>query len=182
MMYYYFPALADPFHRDSIHVASVIRSKIIKSYGSGRCLASIVQELCKLSRDDAEEFCEEIITSLRNKENYIQDLAVNNSSATGVVYDCIFNTLEYFHCNLNYSLDLMHDFFEGIFKYVICQVLLNFINRNVVKLNVLNDRINNFSYGDQEVRYIPNIIDKKHLEENNLKMTERESWQFIFCL
>lgn len=234
MIYYYYPGLVDPLHRNNIHVASIIGSKNIKYYGSGRCLAPLVRELfklfydginleidgkitnvkvvlcqiigdnlalnaileyiinfskanfycriCKLPRADAEKYCEEVIELLRNPENYKIDLNTNSSSQTGIVEDCVFNSLTYFHCTLNLSLDLMHDFFEGIFKYDICQIILNFINRKIFNLEELNNRINHFKYGEQEVRYIPNIIDKKKLEANNLNMTSKEAWQFLYLL
>lgn len=138
--------------------------------------------ICRLSRTEAEQVCEEIVSELRNKENYEADLLTNNEKLTGITNDCIFNTLPYFHCTMNLSLDLMHDFFEGIFKYDICQILLYFINKGVISLKELNDRINCFQYGSEEVRYIPNILEKKNLGQFNLKMTAREAWQFLYLL
>lgn len=233
MLYYFYPAMLDPFHRNHIHVASIIQSKDIKLYGSGRCLTTLVREflklyfegidieiegkltnirvvlcqiigdnlalnttleyvisfsanyycrLCKIYKKDAEKACEEILSMLRNKENYTQDLQTNDTSLTGITDDCVFNVLPYFHCTLNFSLDLMHDFYEGIIKYDICFVLLHFINNKVISLDKINDLINNFRYGSEEIRYIPNILKKEHLEEGNLKMTARETWQFFYLL
>lgn len=232
MLYYYFPALIDPFHKDNIHVAAIIRSKHIQNYGSGRCLASLVRELfrlyydgvdivvdgtitnvkivlcqiigdnaalnatleyimnfrgnfycriCRLSKQDAEKLCEEIIDELRNKENYERDLQMN-PSLTAIAEDCVFNILPYFHCTLNYSLDLMHDFFEGIFRYDICQAIVYFLNKKYFTLEQLNSRISNFNYGSEDVRYIPNILTRDNLTANNLKMTAREAWQFLYLL
>lgn len=233
MLYYFFPALKDPFHRDNIHVASIIRSKNIQTYGSGSCLISLVRELiklyfdgidieiegkiinvkivlcqiigdnlalngimeyvlsfnanfycrlCQMPKQDAEKSCEEILSKLRTKLNYEQDLEKKNSTLTGVAEDCVFNILPYFHCTLNFSLDLMHDFFEGIFKYDICQALIYFIDNNFITLEELNDRISNFRYGLEEGRYIPNILIRDNLKNNNLKMTAREAWQFFYLL
>lgn len=138
--------------------------------------------ICKLSRENAEKYCEEIITELRNKKNYETDLRINDSSATGVAEDCVFNILPYFHCTLNFSLDLMHDFFEGILKYDICQALINFFENHLITLQELNDRISNFTYGTEEEKYIPKIILRANLKENILKMTAREAWQFLYLL
>lgn len=232
-LYYFYPGLIDPFHKDNIHVAAILKSKDIKSYGSGRCLSSLVRELlklaldginiqhngeilnikvvlgqiigdnlalnaileyilgfrgnfycriCKMSRSEAEIFCEEVISKLRTKENYENDLQLNDSSATGIEQDCVFNVLKYFHCTYNYSLDLMHDFFEGIIKYDVCQVILNFIERKLITIDELNERISNFTYGSEESRYIPNILNIRKLKENNLNMTAKEAWQFIYLL
>lgn len=138
--------------------------------------------ISRLPRTEAEKLCEEIVSQLRNKQNYEADLLKNNETETGITNDCIFNTLPYFHCTLNLSLDLMHDFFEGIFKYDICQVLLHFINKGAFTLKEFNERINCFQYGSEEIRYIPNIFEKKNLENFNLKMTAREAWQFLYLL
>lgn len=233
MMYYFYPALTDPFHRNHIHVASIIESKNIKNYGSGRCLSAFVRQLlrfyydgidimiegkltnvkvvlcqiigdnlalngileyimgfrgnfycriCRMSRVDAEKWCEEIISKLRNEDNYKADLGKQNSKQTGIVEDCVFNVLPYFHCTLNYSLDLMHDFFEGIFKYDICKILLSLIERKVLTLKELNNRISNFKYGSEEVRYISKILTKERLESDSLNMTAKEAWQFAYIL
>lgn len=234
MLYYFFPALLDPFHRNNIHVAAIIRSKHIQFYGSGRCLSTLVRELfklyfdgidiklegqvtnvkivlcqvigdnsalntvlqylsnfskanfycriCKMSRIDAQKYCEELISQLRTQENYQRDLLQNDSSKTGIAENCVFNALPYLHCTLNYSLDLMHDFFEGIIQYDICQALLYFIRNKLITLEEINDRISNFRYGSEDIRYIPNILIKANLEANKLKMSAREAWQFLYLL
>uniref|UniRef100_T1GJT1 Uncharacterized protein n=1 Tax=Megaselia scalaris TaxID=36166 RepID=T1GJT1_MEGSC len=121
--------------------------------------------ICKVSRLDAEKLCEELISELRNRFNYEDDVNINDPSLTGVVNNSMFNILPYFHCTLNLSLDLMHDFFEGIFQYVICHSILYFIEKKFFTLAELNEIINNFSYGNC-----------------NLKMTAREAWQFLYLL
>lgn len=138
--------------------------------------------ICKVSRLDAEKLCEELISELRNRFNYEDDVNINDPSLTGVVNNSMFNILPYFHCTLNLSLDLMHDFFEGIFQYVICHSILYFIEKKFFTLAELNEIINNFSYGSDDIKYIPNILTKKNLEDCNLKMTAREAWQFLYLL
>lgn len=138
--------------------------------------------ICRLSRVEAEQLCEELMSELRNRDNYENDVLRNDPSKTGVENNSMFNVLPYFHCTLNLCLDLMHDFFEGIFQYDICQAILFFIKKRYFTLNELNERISNFAYGKEDIRYIPNILLKKNLEENNLKMTSREAWQFLYLL
>lgn len=233
MFYYFYPGLNDPLNKNNIHLASIVRSKFIKEYKNGRCLASLVKELfvlfkdgidfdfdgrivnvkfvlgqiigdnlalnsilqytlsfrsnfycriCKVPRAEAEQLCEEIISELRNKESYEEDLRIADLSRTGIKSDCIFNTLPYFHCTLNLSLDLMHDFFEGTFKYVICDAIIYFIGNMKFTLEELNERINIFNYGKDDIKYIPNILKRTNLENHNLKMSAREAWQFLYLL
>uniref|UniRef100_T1GZW0 Uncharacterized protein n=1 Tax=Megaselia scalaris TaxID=36166 RepID=T1GZW0_MEGSC len=194
MFYYFYPGLNDPLNRINCHLASVIRSKFIKEYKNARCLASLVKELFSLFVDGVNFEINGKITNvkfvlgliigdnlalngildfiigfqLRNRENYERDVLLNDSSKTGIENVSMFNILPYFHCTLNLSLDLMHDFFEGIFQYDICQAVLYFIRKKYFTLTELNERINNFAYGKED--------------ENNLKMTSREAWQFLYLL
>lgn len=47
-LYYYFPLLEDPFHRNNIHMAASLRSNHIKNYGNGKCFQKLVDILLEL--------------------------------------------------------------------------------------------------------------------------------------
>lgn len=232
-LYYYFPLLEDPFHRNNIHLAASLRSNHIKTYGNGNCFQDLVEGLldlynvgfeitvkgkkktikfllglvigdnlalnaileyvvsfsanfycriCTLPRQEAATECYEVLSKLRTIENYETDLGVNNQTLTGVKGDCVFNQIAYFHSVLNRVLEIMHDFFEGIIKYVICKVLLHFIEDRILTLDEINTCIDNLDYGKEEVQYIPRPLTLKKLQDDNLKMSARECWQFLYLL
>lgn len=137
---------------------------------------------CTLNREEAGKVCYEVLSKLRTIDNYKVDLQIADSSKTGVKGDCVFNQICYFHSILNRVLEIMHDFFEGINKYVICKVLLLFIEKKTLTLDEINACIADLDYDNEEVKYIPKAFEIKKLKENNLKMSARESWQFIYLL
>lgn len=232
-LYYYFPLLEDPFHKNNIHLAASIRSKHIKNYGNGKCFQDLVDcildlyyvgfevivkgqkkrikcllsliigdnlalnsileyvesfvanfycRICTLSREEAKVMCYEVLSKLRTVENYEAHLRIGDSSVTGVKGDCVFNQIFYFHSINNRVLEIMHDFFEGIIKYVVCKVLVVLVQDNIITLEEINSCISDFNYSNEEVKYIPNLLDLNKLKNDQLKMTARECWQFLYLL
>lgn len=233
-IYYYFPLLDDPFHKDNIHMYASIKANYVKSYGNGRCFQNLVNclkelfdvglevvvkgkrikvkfllgliigdnlalnsileyvmtfvakyycRICLLSKDEAELTCIEVISKLRTVENYNEGLALQDPKQSGIKGDCVFNQLEYFHCIFNKVLEIMHDFFEGIIKYVVCQCFVRLTEeKNITLVNEINKCIADLDYAVEEVQYIPRVLDIKHLKMNKLKMTARETWQFLYLL
>lgn len=113
------------------------------------------------------------LSKLRNIENYAIGIELNNPKKTGIKEDCIFNQIDYFHSILNKVLEIMHDFFEGTNKYVICQVLLYFIEKDIITLDKINECLSKLDYSEEEVKYLPKPFDMNKLKENNLKMSAR---------
>jgi len=88
----------------------------------------------------------------RNVPNYKIDVLKNDVTATGVRQSCLFNDLQYFHAVENVFVDMMHDLFEGICKYDICQILLRFITIDkFFSLENFNYRKGMFNYGETEI-------------------------------
>lgn len=232
-LYYYYPLLEDPFHKNNIHLAACLKSIHVKSYGNGKCFQDLIEclldlfyvgfeatvkgkkkrikfllgivigdnlalntileyvpsfranhfcRICTMSREEAATACYEALSKLRTIENYQRDLSLNDSKKTGIKGDCVFNQLSYFHSVLNRVLEIMHDFFEGIIKYVVCQFLLKLIEDKILTLEEINTCIADLDYAKEDVKYIPKPLDLKKLRENNLKMSARECWQFIYLL
>lgn len=87
--------------------------------------------ICELSRSfSANFFCrffkadktlthlsKENSLLLRNPLNYADDVRVNDLKQTGVYKESILNKIISFHVTSNYSVDIMHDIFEGICHY-----------------------------------------------------------------
>lgn len=55
--------------------------------------------------------------SLRNKVNYYENVAQNDLKQTGISENSIFNSINYFHVVDHFSVDIMHDIFEGVANY-----------------------------------------------------------------
>lgn len=67
---------------------------------------------------------EENFELLRTEENYLQDVEINNMTATGVKKWSIFNKLPCFHVVNGTANDLPHDLLEGVLGYCYKVVLL----------------------------------------------------------
>lgn len=78
---------------------------------------------CRLYRATDEQckwLTKEVEDLIRDVKNYNYDL---EHGTAGVVGPCVFNDLDSFHIAENQCLDIMHDLFEGVAKYVIEKVL-----------------------------------------------------------
>jgi len=125
------------------------------------------QDLMKDATPDQECF--------RNVQNYEQALLQDDPKLTGVKRSCVFNQLTYFHATENYIVDIMHDFFEGICKYDISEILLNFITVNkFFTLENFNFRKEMFNYGEIEIGNITQPFQVSHLKLKSIRASARE--------
>lgn len=131
---------------------------------------------CKMPKSETQKCDKQCSDVLRNRSNYIDDVAKNNVSETGIIGDCIFNQLENFNVTENFSVDIMHDMLEGILNYEIALILDNFINKNkYFKLEQLNSRIANFDFGEYENINKPQYISNDHLKSHKLRYSSSET-------
>jgi hypothetical protein len=80
-------------------------------------------------------------------------------SEHGIHGPCSLNKLKYFHMTSNYSMDIMHDFFEGIVPLEIGFILEFFIfKKKYFDLNLVNDRILVFNYGSLDYGNKPGAL------------------------
>lgn len=86
----------------------------------------------------------EVIDSLCNKCNYEEDVIKNDYKQTGVHENSIFNLIHSFHVVQNFSVDLMHDIFEGVCVYDMCHIILNLLKSGYFDLETLNNRKQHF--------------------------------------
>jgi len=124
----------------------------------------------------------ELKTFLRDEDSYQKDILENNSKESGIKSLCIFNDLPSFFVTDNFVFDLMHDVYEGVFVYDVCNMLLELINSKVISLSVLNGRKQLFQYGELEINNASIALDFNRLKQFNLKMTASEVNCFIFFL
>lgn len=102
--------------------------------------ASYFGRFCRNSKNETSVLANEIHQSLRDKQNYEEDLLKNDYKQTGLFENSIFNSVNSFHVVENYTADLMHDIFEGIGVYDMCHIILTFLKLDYFDLPTLNNR------------------------------------------
>jgi len=78
-------------------------------------MANFPCRFCKCSKLECNYSVKQDNNKLRNKENYSQDLSIDNLSLTGIHETCVFNEIDGFRATHNYSVDIMHDTRRGVF-------------------------------------------------------------------
>lgn len=140
---------------------------------------SIYCRFCKCPKESCQKLTSVDKIFLRNIQNYELDLKVNDISKTGVRENCIFNSLQSFHVTTNYSVDLMHDVFEGVCHYNMGHILKHFIKKKYFTLEVLNNRKQNFNYGEIEIENMSPSINIGNINRFHFKMSAREMMTFV---
>jgi hypothetical protein len=136
--------------------------------------------LCKLRRDMFNKTFVEQKNLLRSHESYVEDLARNDPSATGIKHDCVYNNLPSFHVSQNVFCDFMHDVLEGTCRYVIATLLNHFIFvRKYFTLDTLNARISYFKY-DHSSR--PPSLNADHIKKCNVTLSAIEMLNLTLAL
>ncbi|KAJ8018321.1 hypothetical protein HOLleu_43753 [Holothuria leucospilota] len=100
---------------------------------------------------------------LRTAANYAADLELNNPSETGVRESTILNDLAEFHAVDNISLDVMHDFLEGVIPLEMYLVVNELIQEEKFTLEELNSRISCFKYGFADQKNKPSPLKQSSL-------------------
>lgn len=137
--------------------------------------------MCHIFSTVSKTLTKEDPTLLRTKESYEKDLKLGNFSLTGIKTKCCFNGIANFHIALNKSVDIMHDIFEGLAYYVLVRILyqLIYVDKHLT-LEVLNERIKCFDYGDLEISNKPMPISEEHIKsKKKLKMSASEMACFV---
>lgn len=113
---------------------------------------------CALHRHDFQKIFVEDKSLMRTVESY--DCAVENVNVqeTGIKQKCVLNELSFFHVVTNCSHDVMHDVFEGILAYDLPLILTALTGAGYFTLQLLNHRVQTFSYGYHDARSKPPTI------------------------
>lgn len=138
--------------------------------------------ICKRSKPEMQNDCIEHTEYLRTEENYDIDVSINDYTLTGIRENSLFNQLSTYHVVQNTCVDIMHDLFEGVCKYVISKVILNLIKGKYFSIETFNYRKQMFDYGQSEIGNISPPLDVKLLNKSNIKMTASEMMTFIHFL
>jgi hypothetical protein len=137
---------------------------------------------CILSKKDAKTGKIPMDSDLRNVSNYETQLALNDTKKTGLTEWSVFNNLKTYHVITNPSVDVMHDIQEGVCHYILCQIILQFINEDeYFSLDMINHLISIFNYGPVNMNK-PNLITMHMLVSNKLKNSASEMMSFCIYL
>lgn len=131
---------------------------------------------CFQGKNETQKAAVECKKYIRNIHNYAEQVIVNDKSITGINSECIFNSIESFHVTTNFSVDAMHDIFEGICHHDMSQIIKYIVESNFMSLEMLNDRVSSFNYGEIE---IGNISSSEIKVNYHLKKTASEMMTFV---
>jgi hypothetical protein len=121
--------------------------------------------------------------SLRDRNNYSIDVAERDPQSSGVKRESILNQIPSFNVTSNYSVDLMHDFYEGVLHYDLSHAIQYFIYiKKYFSLENLNGRKQSFNYGSIEIKNVSPPITQSHLSNFHFKMCAREMMTFLHFL
>lgn len=137
---------------------------------------------CKMHRDRAQYQTFEDGNLLRTVDNYNIDVALENPPLTGVVENCVFNGVAGYHCILNASLDISHDFLEGICKYGMAHVLYYLIFvREYFTPEDLQIIVATFDYGIVEGKNKPpaSKLSRDRIQSHSLNFSAIEMLCFV---
>jgi len=115
------------------------------------------------------------------KETIMEMLQKKNSKLSRIYEESIFNTVHLFHFVENFSVDIMHDIYEGIGNYNMCHIILRvkLIDLKYFNLETLNNRKQHFNHGSSEIGNLSGPIKILNSKKLSIKMSAREMQTFI---
>jgi hypothetical protein len=133
-----------------------------------------------IQRDETENHYVEADFNLRTVDSYNTCVAKLSDPSydhriTGIKKGCIFNELEYFHAMRNHSVDVMHDFLEGIVPFELSLVLAELSGSGYITLDSLNLAVSFFNYSLADRNSRPPTLSSLF----SLKMSASEMWCFL---
>lgn len=103
-------------------------------------------------------------------------------SIYGVNGPCIFSKLSYFETTKAFPPDVMHDFLEGIVPLVLKSVLKALHKDKTLSIQVVNDSLRKFCYGQNDCTSKPVLIPEKVALNGNISGTAVEKWTLFRTL
>ncbi|KAJ8665614.1 hypothetical protein QAD02_007276 [Eretmocerus hayati] len=135
----------------------------------------------RMFKDEASKLCMEDKNKLRIRQNHDDDVQYNNASETGIKEECTLHNVNDFHITENISVDLMHDFSEGVCMFVMHNLIYPFVYvKENFTLETLNAKVAAFNYGPSEaLNKPPTIVPDRVLKHDKLKMSASEALTFV---
>jgi len=120
------------------------------------------------------------IENIRNELNYQEDL---QNLQHGVIKECLLSELNHFQVTQNYSVDIMHDIFEGVARYDVALFLKYIIyDQKIINLRTFNKLKQEFDYGAIEIGNMGPQIKEEQIKGNCLIMSASEMRNFLYFL
>lgn len=133
---------------------------------------------CKVTKKNSHKLHTEDAHLLRRFEDYTTDVEQNDVKETGIKTNCIWNDVIGFHVTENFSIDILHDLFEGVCNYDMGQILYDMVvQQKLFTLDSLNFKLKFFKYPERSNK--PPLISSTQLQNQYLKMTAAEMKCFI---
>ena len=123
---------------------------------------------CLASKYDAYALSKENPELMRTLENYKKDVELRSH---GVHTECVFNSLPYFHNVLNWTCDIMHDFYLGVYRYDMAKIIDHCVKEKYFTLNRLNDRLKYFDYTEIDRGSKISSIKASHIKKGYIIIT-----------
>lgn len=141
-----------------------------QSFSSGNCCRFCIGTKAAQEKQTEINPCE-----MRNPDNYFNHLAEKQYN---IKEYCIWNDLGSFHVYENHCVDLMHDLYEGVFRYEMALIIVKFIGEELCSLDTLNSRVKYFEY-DYFEKNKPPEIKREHLRNEKIVFSSSEMSCFV---
>lgn len=141
-----------------------------QSFSSGNCC-----RFCISTKASQEKQTEINNSEMRNPDNYFDHLAQNQYN---VKEYCVWNDLRSFHIYENQCVDLMHDLYEGVFRYDMGSILKFLISEKLFSLETLNSRVKYFEY-DVFEKNKPPQVKRDHIQNEIIVFSSSEMLCFV---
>ena len=138
---------------------------------------------CKAKLKETNKLTTQDDFLLRDLNTYEQDTKEKPiSQQSGIVQNCVWNNVMDFHVATNFSIDIMHDLFEGVCRYNFGYMLPYFILKKNFSRETLNFRIKYCHDGHDYNQPVP--ITQSHLNNKYVVMSASEMKRFVLsaCL
>lgn len=139
-------------------------------FGFVKCFnASYYCRICNLSSGECSTAVTEVPHSIREIDDYINDLnesQVCSKHVKGIKKTCYLNDLKYFHMLKNKTVDMMHDVMEGLIPFVLREVFSVCVKSKILRKDDIVHRVRDFNYGFLCQKSKPSFLDIEKLKLN----------------
>lgn len=136
--------------------------------------ANFACRVCKVAKNTLKEQFYEDKDLLRKMDSYSAELALNDPSMTGIKERCVFLDIKDFDLFQQVGVDIMHDILEGVAKYLISFMLLEYTQKlKLFSLSTLNNKLAYMDFGP-DCKNRPCSIEKEHLVRRTLRCSSGE--------